>query len=183
MLRFILQRLLSGLVLVVMLSTLTFFLLYLSGGNIARRILGQTATEETVQAKKLELGLDQPVTSRFTGWVGDALRGDLGISWFSGQNVTEAITDRLQVTLSLVIGATLITAVIATVLGVVAATRGGGVDRLVQFLSVLGFAIPGFLIALCLVYLSRSSGACSKRPATSRSASPPAGGCPRSRCR
>ena len=59
---------------------------------------------------------------RFTGWVGDALRGDLGISWFSGQNVTEAITDRLQVTLSLVIGATLITAVIATVLGVVAAT-------------------------------------------------------------
>jgi peptide/nickel transport system permease protein len=152
-LRFVLRRLGSGVVLVAVLSTVTFFLLYVSGGNIARRILGQQATEETVLAKKVELGLDKPVLTRFGDWLGGALQGDLGASWFSGQQVTEAITTRVQVTLSLVIGATLLTAVIAVVLGVLAATRGGWIDRTVQVLSVLGFAIPGFLLALGLVLL------------------------------
>jgi peptide/nickel transport system permease protein len=151
--RFLLRRLASGLVLVVVLTTLTFFLLYLSGGNIARRILGQQATPETVVQKTHELGLDRPVLSQFTDWLSKALHGDLGVSWFSGQQVTEAISSRLTVTLSLVIGATLVTAVLAVILGVTAATRGGWADRLVQFLSVLGFAIPGFLLALGLVTL------------------------------
>lgn len=153
MLRFVLRRLGSGVVLVAVLSTVTFFLLYVSGGNIARRILGQQATEETVLAKKVELGLDKPVLTRFGDWITNALQGDLGASWFTGQPVTEAITTRVQVTLSLVIGATLLTAVIAVVLGVLAATRGGWIDRTVQVLSVLGFAIPGFLLALGLILL------------------------------
>lgn len=151
MLRFVLRRLGSGVVLVAVLTVVTYFLLYLSGGNIARRILGQQATEEAVQAKALELGLDQPVLTRFGDWVSGALRGDLGASWFTGEPVVQAMTNRLAVTLSLVIGATVITAVVSVVLGVVAATRGGWVDRLVQFLSVLGFAVPGFLVALGLV--------------------------------
>jgi peptide/nickel transport system permease protein len=149
--RFVLRRLGAGVVLVVVLSTVTFFLLYLSGGNIARRILGQQATEEAVRAKQQELGLDRPVLSRFGDWVADALRGDLGQSWFTGQPVVEALTSRLAVTLSLVIGATVLTAIIAVLLGVVAATRGGWADRLVQMVAVLGFAIPGFLVALGLV--------------------------------
>jgi len=149
--RFVLRRLASGIVLVGVLTTLTFFLLYLSGGNIARRILGQQATEDTVLQKKHELGLDRPVLSRFGDWVSHAVRGDFGSSWFTGQPVTEAITSRLAVTLSLVIGATVLTAVIAVVLGIVAATRGGWADRVVQVLSILGFAIPGFLVAIGLV--------------------------------
>ena len=153
MFRFVLRRLASGVVLVGVLSTVTFFLLYLSGGNIARRILGQQATQDTVQQKTHELGLDRPLLTQFTDWLSHALRGDLGESWFSGQKVTDAMTSRLPVTLSLVIGATLITAVVAVILGITAATRGGWVDRLVQFLSVLGFAIPGFLVAVALVTL------------------------------
>jgi peptide/nickel transport system permease protein len=153
MLFFVLRRLGAGVVLVAVLSTVTFFLLYLSGGNIARRILGQEATEATVVQKKHELGLDRPVASRFGEWVSHAIRGDLGSSWFTGQQVTDAITSRLSVTLSLVIGATLISAVISVLLGVLAATRRGWIDRVVQFLSVLGFAIPGFLVAIGLVTL------------------------------
>jgi peptide/nickel transport system permease protein len=151
MVRFVLRRLAAGVVLVAVLSTVTFFLLFLSGGNIARRILGQQATEDTVVQKQHELGLDRPVLSRFTDWLSHALRGDLGASWFTGEKVTSAITSRLAVTLSLVIGATVVTAVVAVVLGVVAARRRGWADRLVQILSVLGFAIPGFLLALGLV--------------------------------
>jgi peptide/nickel transport system permease protein len=151
--RFVLRRLASGVVLVAVLTTVTFFLLFLSGGNIARRILGQQATEDTVRQKTHELGLDRPVLSQFTDWLSHAWHGNLGESWFTGQKVTDAIASRLAVTLSLVVGATLLTAVVAVILGTTAATRGGWADRLVQFLSVLGFAIPGFLVALGLVTL------------------------------
>lgn len=151
MYRFIARRLASGVVLVAALTTLTFFLLYLGGGDIARRIVGEGASPQAVAAKKHELGLDRPIWTQFTGWVSHAVHGDLGTSWFNGQPVVDAITSRLSVTLSLVISATLLTAVIATVLGVVAATRGGWVDRLVQVLGVLGHAIPNFLIAIGLV--------------------------------
>ena len=129
----------------------TYLLLYVSAGDIARNILGQSATAETVELKKQELGLDQPLLTRFGDWVSNALQGDLGVSWFTGQPVTEALTSRVAVTLSLVIGATVLTAVVSVVLGVLAATRRGWADRLVQVLAVLGFAIPGFLVALGLV--------------------------------
>jgi peptide/nickel transport system permease protein len=135
----------------VVLSSLAYLLLYISAGNIARNILGQSATEETVELKKQELGLDQPLLTRFGDWVSNALQGDLGVSWFTGQPVTEALTSRLAVTLSLVIGATVVTAVVSVALGVLAAKRRGWADRVVQVVAVLGFAIPGFLIALGLV--------------------------------
>ncbi|MEV7394428.1 MULTISPECIES: ABC transporter permease [unclassified Streptomyces] len=153
MLGFVLRRLVAGVVLVVTLTTATFFLLYLSGGNIARRILGQQATQSTVLAKRHELGLDRPVLTQFGDWVTHALHGDFGSSWFSGQPVVDGITERVPVTLSLVIGATVLSAIVAVILGVVAATRRGWADRIVQILSVLGFAIPGFLLALGLVLL------------------------------
>ena len=108
MLSFVLRRLASGVALVVAMTSITYLLLYLSGGDIARTILGEQATAETVALKKQELGLDQPLLTRFGDWVSNALQGDLGVSWFSGQPVTEALTSRLAVTLSLVIGATVV---------------------------------------------------------------------------
>lgn len=149
--RFILRRLISGAVLLFLISTISYVLLYLGGGDIARRILGQTASAATVADKAHSLGLDRPLLLQYFDWLGHALRGDLGESWFTGQPVTVAITTRVSVTLSLVIGAIVLTALIAVVLGVCAAVRRGWVDRLVQFISVLGFAVPGFLIALGLV--------------------------------
>ncbi len=151
MISFVLRRIGSSVVLIASVTTLTFFLLFAAGGDVARRLLGPDATPDTVAAKAHELGLDQPVLHRFGDWVGAAVHGDLGRSWFSGQPVTEAILSRLAVTFSLAAGAILLTAVVATFLGVLAATRGGWSDRLVQVLSVLGHAVPTFLIALILV--------------------------------
>ena len=151
MLRFVLRRLAAGIGLIVVVSVATFFLLYATGGDVARSILGQTASQETVDQKTHELGLDRPLLTQFGDWLSHAVRGDLGESWFTGQAVVDAITSRAAVTLSLVIGATLVSAVVATLLGVLAARRGGWVDSLVQFISVLGIAIPGFLIAIGLV--------------------------------
>ncbi|WP_018653258.1 ABC transporter permease [Actinomadura flavalba] len=152
MYRFIARRLGSGVVLVAALTTLTFFLLYLGAGDdIARQLLGEEADEAAVRAKERELGLDRPIVTQFAHWLSGAVHGDLGTSWFNGQDVGAAILSRLSVTVSLVIGSTLLTVVFATVLGVVAATRGGWVDRVVQVAGVLGHAVPNFLISLGLV--------------------------------
>ncbi|MET0671939.1 MAG: ABC transporter permease [Microbacterium pygmaeum] len=153
MLTFILRRLLSGLVLIVVITVIAFTLLYLGSGNIARTILGQNASEELVAQKAAELGLDQPLFVQFGNWLSSAVTGDLGRSWFNGQLVTVQLASRLSVTLSLVIGAIIITAIFSVVLGILAARRGGAVDGTVQFFSILGFAIPGFLIALFLVLI------------------------------
>lgn len=151
MLSFILRRLLSGVVLIGVIAVLAFALLYAGGGDIARRILGENATAETVAKKTEELGLNRPIVVQFGDWFTSAITGDLGRSWFTGELVSVSVANRLAVTLSLVIGATLISAVIAVILGVLAARRGGAVDGTVQFASLVGFAVPGFLIALILV--------------------------------
>jgi peptide/nickel transport system permease protein len=150
-LRFVLRRLAAGVVLIVVITAATFFLLHAAGGNIARRVLGQEATAATVAQKTHELGLDRPVLSQFGDWLSHAVHGDFGTSWFTSQPVSQAITTRLQVTLELVIGATVVSGLVAVALGVLAATRRGWIDRLVQLLAVLGFAIPNFLVALALV--------------------------------
>jgi peptide/nickel transport system permease protein len=148
---FIVRRLISGAVLLFLISTIAYVLLYLGGGDIARRILGETATAQTVADKAHVLGLDRPLFVQYFDWLGHALSGNLGESWFTGQPVTVAITTRVSVTLSLVIGATVLIAIISVLLGVWAAVRRGGIDRVVQFISVLGHAVPNFLLALGLV--------------------------------
>ncbi|MEI3846713.1 MULTISPECIES: ABC transporter permease [unclassified Microbacterium] len=151
MLAFILRRLLSGVILIAVISFLAFVLLFAGGGDIARRILGENATAETVAKKTEELGLNQPLLAQYGEWVTGALTGSLGRSWFTGELVSTSVGNRLAVTLSIVIGATLLSAVVAVVLGVLAARRGGWIDGSVQVVSLVGFAIPGFLIALGLV--------------------------------
>jgi peptide/nickel transport system permease protein len=151
MLAFILRRLLSGVILIAVISFLAFVLLFAGGGDIARRILGENATAETVAKKTEELGLNQPLLAQYGEWVTGALTGSLGRSWFTGELVSTSVGNRLAVTLSIVIGATLLSAVVAVVLGVLAARRGGWIDGSVQVVSLAGFAIPGFLIALGLV--------------------------------
>lgn len=151
MTRFILRRLLSGVVLLFAVSVLAFAMLYSNSDNIARRILGQNATAEQVATRTSDLGLDRPLWQQYLDWLQSALQGDFGRSWFTGELVTTGVTSRLAVTLSLVLGATIASAVIGVLLGLLAATRGGWVDRAVQVTSILGFAIPGFLVALGLV--------------------------------
>lgn len=146
-----LRRLASGVVLVFVVSLATHAMLYGGGGDIARTLVGPTAPAEIVARKRVELGLDRSWLEQYWDWLTGFVQGDLGRSWVSGQRVSDSIADRFDVTLSLVVATVLITAIVATVLGVIAARRGGWVDSFIQVMSVLGLAIPGFLIALWLV--------------------------------
>jgi len=151
MLRFTVRRLVHGVLQLFVIATAAFLLLYAASGNIARSLLGPDATAATVAAKNAQLGLNSPLLSRYFSWLGNALTGKFGDSWVTSQPVTTAVMTRLEVTLTLVLGAIVVSAVLSVVLGVWAALRGGWVDRLVQVISVLGFAIPGFLLAVFLV--------------------------------
>lgn len=150
MLSYIVRRLAAGVVLLFVISGIAYATMFLSGGDIARRLLGQMATEDQVAAKAGELGLDQPLVTRYVDWLGSALGGDFGRSWFTGEPVAQALENRLPVTLTLVIGTTLVVAVVSVLLGTAAAVRRGWLDRTVQLLSVAGYALPGFWIALLL---------------------------------
>ncbi|MEV6348026.1 ABC transporter permease [Actinoplanes sp. NPDC051851] len=150
MLSFLMKRLGAGLVLVFAISAVTFLLLRATGQNVARSIVGQTATADQVAAKQEELGLNRPVLEQFGQWLAGVVRGDFGSSWYSGEAVTSALSNRLPVTLSIVLGGLLLSAVLSVLLGAAAATRGGWLDRFVQVAGVIGFAIPSFLVALVL---------------------------------
>jgi peptide/nickel transport system permease protein len=149
--RFLIKRLVSGLSLLFVISTATYFLIYSSSSNIAISILGEGATPDQIKLKDAQLGLNQPIITRYFHWLSHALSGNFGMSWINNDSVVSEITRRLPVTLTLVLLATALAATIAILIGTWAAVRGGWVDKVVQIGGVIGFAIPGFLIAIGLV--------------------------------
>ena len=151
MVSFIFRRLASGVVVLFVVSTLTFFLLYFSATSVARNILGESATQAQVQLKEAELGLDQPLVSRYLSWLNGVVQGDFGVSWFTSQPVVDSILGRLPTTLSIVLATIVIAAVLATLLGVAAAVRRGWIDRLLQIVSIGASAVPQFVVAIVLV--------------------------------
>ncbi|WP_022867272.1 ABC transporter permease [Schaalia vaccimaxillae] len=146
------KNLVRSFVVLVMVTFVVFSLMYGNGYGIARAVLGLRAREEDILAKVEQLGLDQPLLVQYWNWVTGIFRGDLGRSFYTGQGVAEALSTRVPVTLALVIIALIFTAVLAVILGVTAAVAGGWADRVVQLTSVLGTAIPSFVLAIALVF-------------------------------
>ena len=150
---FIARRLATGVLLLLTVCTIAFYLLYLGSDSVAHAILGVEATKADIARFNISHGLDQPFLQQYWNWVTHAIRGDFGEPWTFTQSVTEAITSRMGVTLILASTALFFSAVVSILLGVTAALRGGWVDRVVQVLGLVGFAVPNFLLAFLLVAL------------------------------
>ena len=150
MLRFLVRRVIAALVLLVVITALAFALMS-RVPDPTRTILGPGASAADLAAKRHQLGLDRPLPDRYGSWLAHAVHGDFGVSWFSGLPVWTSISDKLPVTLSLAVLATLVSAVLGIALGMVAAVRRGGLDRAVQVAASVGFALPGMWIGLLLV--------------------------------
>ncbi|GAV38986.1 ABC transporter permease [Streptomyces acidiscabies] len=153
MILYVVRRLGTGLVLAVLVTLLTFLLLSTSFDDVASSIIGTGATPDQIHQQKAQLGLDRPLFVQYGDWLGHAVRGDLGLSWFTSEPVRAAVTARLGVTLSLVVTALLLTTLISVTLGVLAAARGGAVDRIAQGVSMVGHLVPNLLIAIALTYV------------------------------
>lgn len=151
MLAFIARKLFSGAFLLLVISSLAYFLVFFSVDGVAYRLLGDAATEADVLAKNAELGLDRPFVVRYLDWLANALHLDFGVSWFTNEPIMDGLANRLPVTITLVAIAILISAILAVILGMTAAIKGGWVDKAVQFLAITGFAVPGFVIAVISV--------------------------------
>lgn len=151
MLFYIARRVAAGVVLLLVISFLTFVLLSIPGQDVGRTILGLSATDAAVDARNAQLGIDRPVLAQYLDWLSSAVHGDLGTSWFTSEDVWTSIGNRLPVTLSIMVGVTLVTGVLSFGLGVWAGVRRGAVDRFVQVFGVVGYALPGFLVTLVVV--------------------------------
>lgn len=151
MIAFVLRRLALALVLLFVVSALTFILTAIAPGDPAATILGASATPERVTELRAQLGLDRPLPIQYLDWVGGALRGDFGKSLVTGQSVSQAIAAALPITLSLVIGGTLFAGILGVALGIVSALRGGWLGRAIDVLSTAGLALPNFWLGWILV--------------------------------
>jgi peptide/nickel transport system permease protein len=151
--KFILKRLLNGIIMLFAVSFLAYFIMYLGMGNVARLILGLQASQEEVAALNEQLGLNRPFLEQYFTWLVNAAQLNLGESWSMPEPVSESLFPRLGVTLTIVSLTTVVAALVAIVLGTVAALYGGWVDRIVQVIGLFGFAVPGFLVAFFLVTL------------------------------
>ncbi|WP_396911003.1 ABC transporter permease [Mycolicibacterium sp.] len=152
-LHFIARRLVSAAVLLLVVSVLSFVLLALTPGDAARAILGTQGTAEQYAALRAHLGLDEPLVGQYWSWLSDAVRGDLGQSLFTSQSVIEAIHQRLPVTLSLILGALVLSLVFGVGLGVLSAVRGGLLSRIIDGFAMITFAMPTFWLGSLLITL------------------------------
>ncbi|WP_403022246.1 ABC transporter permease [Salinibacterium sp. GXW1014] len=137
-------------------SFLVYLLLDLLPGDTAEVLVASSSnpTPGAVEEIRKELGLDQPFMVRYVQWLGNAITGDLGVSFRTGQPVTEAIGERLPVTIQLLIMAEIISLAIAVPLAVAAARRRDqAFDRVVSVFTFTLQSIPNFVVSLVLIVI------------------------------
>lgn len=148
---FIIKRLVSAALTILVVSALTFSLAFLAG-DPAIAIAGKDSSAADIERVREHYGFDRPVVVQYGEWLGKALTGDFGRSFHYQQSVADMLASRLPITLGLGIAAIVFALALAVPLGVAAAARPGSlVDRLALALSVLGQAMPTFWLALLLV--------------------------------
>jgi len=154
MFAYIVRRILATIPVMAVVALFVFALLYLSPGDPAAIIAGDTATVEDIVRIRAKLGLDQPVYIQFGGWVWRLLQGDLGISIFTNLPVSKLIEQRLEPTVALTIATLIVSICVSIPMGVVAAWKAGSwIDRAVMVFAVLGFSTPIFVLAYLLIYV------------------------------
>jgi peptide/nickel transport system permease protein len=134
--------------------TLTWILTRVVGGNPAVKLAGPQPTPETVQGIEVRLGLDRPLGEQYIGYLGNLARGDLGTDYFTGGSVSREVLDRAPGTIQLVAFGALLALLFGVALGVLGAIRRGGpVDHFGRAASVVGLAVPDFVLGLLLSFL------------------------------
>ena len=152
---FIIRRILMAVVVVLIVSIITFLLLQLiPGGDPARAMLGLDATQDEVDALRHEMWLDRPLPTQYVHWLGNALHGDLGKSLRYREDVAGIIAERLPVTLHLSILALIISSVFGISAGIISAVKRGSIlDQALSVLANGAVAIPVFWLGILGIYL------------------------------
>ena len=148
----ILKRLGAGVVVLFVVTLVTFCVLHVIPGDAATLALGTDATAERLAAMRAAMGTDRPLPEQYFDWIGGVLTGSWGTSSMYGSDVWGVIAPTLGVTLALAVYATLIAVVVSLVLGCAAALRPGSlVDGVARVVMQLGSAVPAFWLGILLM--------------------------------
>lgn len=152
-LRVVVKRLGRALLVVLLVTFAVVSLLSLLPGSVATLILGEGATPESVAALEAELGVDEPLPTRYWEWIQGAVQGDLGNSLLNSQPVTSLIMDRLPVTIELAFLGLFIALLLAVPMAVLSAARPNGrLDRFFNGVAMVSLSIPSFVAAPLMIY-------------------------------
>jgi peptide/nickel transport system permease protein len=151
---FIFRRTVGFVLTLLVVSAVVFAVMNVLPGDPALTILGLDATDDALAALREQLGLNEPVLSRYFLWIWNAMQGDLGVSHSFRVPVSTLIAERLPMTVSLAVAGMIFTLIVALTLGIGAAARHRKVgDWGVMFLSQIGIAVPAFWLSMLLVLL------------------------------
>jgi len=152
--RYVAGRLGQAALLLVGVSFITFVLLYILPADPARQLAGRSATAETVETIRQQLGLDRPFHEQYLRYLGNLARGDLGRSYAQKTEVAEVVAARLPPTLLLMAGAIVVELLIGLTIGVLAALRPGSrFDQGAMIVSFVGVSTPQFVGGILLLYV------------------------------
>ncbi len=151
---YILRRLIQSALILIGVSFITFVLLYVLPADPVRQIAGRSATAETVESIRRQLGLDQPFLVQYGRYLWNLAQGDLGRSYLQKTEVAQLLVSRLPATLLLMVAAILCEVLIGLTLGVIAALyRGRPLDNALMLSSFVTVSAPQFVVALLLLYV------------------------------
>jgi len=151
---YIIRRILVVIPIFLLISIIIFFMVHAAPGDPARILVGERTRlkPEVRDAWIRRLGLDQPVPVQYIFWLGRLLQGDLGYSFQNNKPVIQAIGERVQLTLELMLTAEIVSVIIGVVLGVIAAVKHYSViDGLTSLVALIGYSTPNFWLAMMLI--------------------------------
>lgn len=152
MFRYILKRFLMMIPVLIAVSFVVYFLMDLAPGDIISSMAPQDATEAEIEMMREELGLNGPLIQRYVRYLGNLLKGDMGMSLSLKRPVAEVFFERFPATLELALAATVVALVISIPLGIAAATHHRSlIDGFSMVLAMLGVSMPGFWLGLLLI--------------------------------
>ena len=154
MYKYVLKRLLMLIAIICGITFVVFFIMSLAPGDPAMQILGMDATEESLEALREEMGLNDPLLVRYGRYLWNLIHGDLGYSYQYREDVSILFWQRIGSTLTLSMAATLAGTIVSIPLGILAALKRGSLtDNALSAFSTLGLAAPNFWVGLMLIIL------------------------------
>jgi peptide/nickel transport system permease protein len=154
MLAYLIKRFGQAAFILIGITAVTYVLVYLVPADPVRQIAGRSATPETVESIRRQLGLDLPLWQQYLRYLGHLAEGDLGRSYIQKTEVSALIASRLPATLQLMAAAIFVELLIGLTAGIVAATkRGRRGDRAVMILSFAAVSAPQFVVGILLLYV------------------------------
>ena len=152
--QYVARRMVIMIVQVVLVATIVFLMMRLVPGDPARAILGENANDAAIATMRERLGLNEPLHTQYSTWLGSAAQGDLGKSVISGRSVSGDIQMRFWNSVEIIVASIVLSLIVAIPLGTLAAIRANrAIDYVLSTFAIVGLSLPGFVVGTVLVMI------------------------------